>query len=46
MLLAILKGNKLLKRLKVINRKGDKLYAKWKCYNSSFNSCFDKKGIA
>ena len=30
---------------KVIKRKGDKLYAKWKGYNNSFNSWVDKKGI-
>ena len=29
----------------VIKRKGDKLYAKWKGYNNSFNSWVDKKGI-
>ena len=28
---------------KVINRKGDKLYVKWKGYDSSFNSSIDKK---
>ena len=28
---------------KVINRKGDKLYVKWKGYYSSFNSLIDKK---
>ena len=28
---------------KVIKRKGDKLYVKWKGYNNSFNSCIDKK---
>ena len=28
---------------KVIKRKGDKLYVKWKGYNSSFNSWIDKK---
>ena len=28
---------------KVIKRKGDKLYVKWKGYNSSFSSCIDKK---
>ena len=28
---------------KVIKRKGDKLYAKWRGYNSSFNSYNDKK---
>ena len=30
---------------KVIIRKGDKLYVKWKGYNNSFNSWIDKKGI-
>ena len=30
---------------KVIQRKGDKLYVKWKCYDSSFNSWIDKKNI-
>ena len=30
---------------KVIKRKGDKLYVKWKGYGSSFNSCIDKKEI-
>ena len=28
---------------KVIQRKDDKLYVKWKGYNSSFNSWIDKK---
>ena len=28
---------------KVITKKGDKLYVKWKGCNSSFNSCIDKK---
>ena len=28
---------------KVIKRKGDKLYVKWKGYGSSFNSWIDKK---
>ena len=28
---------------KVIKKKGDKLYIKWKGYNSSFNSWIDKK---
>ena len=28
---------------KVINRKVDKLYVKWKGYNSSFDSWIDKK---
>ena len=31
---------------KVIKREGDKLYVKWKGYNSSFNSWIDKKDIA
>ena len=30
---------------KVIRRKGDKLYVKWKGYDSSFNSWIDKKNI-
>ena len=30
---------------KVIRRKGDKLYVKWKGYDSSFNSWIDKKGL-
>ena len=30
---------------RVIIRKGDKLYAIWKGYNSSFNSWIDKKDI-
>ena len=29
---------------KVIKRKGDKLYVKWKGYDNSFNSWIDKKG--
>ena len=52
---SILKANKLLKKYckkqikkgfrveKVINRKDDKLYVKWKGYDSSFNSWIDKK---
>ena len=28
---------------KVIKRKSDKLYVKWKVYDNSFNSCIDKK---
>ena len=28
---------------KVIKRKDDKLYVKWKSYDNSFNSCIDKK---
>ena len=30
---------------KVIKRKGDKLYVKWKGYDNSFNSWINKKGI-
>ena len=30
---------------KVIKRKGDKLYVKWKGYDSSFESWIDKKDI-
>ena len=30
---------------KVIERKGNKLYAKWKGYNNSFNSWIDKKDL-
>ena len=30
---------------KVINRKGDKLYFKWKGNNNSFSSWIDKKDI-
>ena len=30
---------------KVIKRKGDKLYVKWKGYENSFNSLIDKKDI-
>ena len=30
---------------KVIKRKGDKLYVKWKEYDSSFNSWIDKKRL-
>ena len=31
---------------KVIKKKGDKLYIKWKGYDSSFNSWIDKKDLA
>ena len=31
---------------KIIKRKGDKLYVKWKDYDNSFNSWIDKKDIA
>ena len=30
---------------KVLKKKGDKLYLKWKGYNNSFNSWIDKKEI-
>ena len=30
---------------KIIKKKGDKLYVKWKVYNNSFNSWIDKKDI-
>ena len=30
---------------KVIRRKGNKLYVKWKGYDNSFNGCIDKKDI-
>ena len=30
---------------KLIKRKGNKLYVKWKRYNNSFNSWIDKKGL-
>ena len=31
---------------KVIKKKGDKLYVKWKVYNTLFNSWIDKKDLA
>ena len=30
---------------KVLKRKGDKLYVKWKVYDSRFNSWIDKKDL-
>ena len=30
---------------KVLTRKGDKLYVKWKGYNNSFNSWINKKDL-
>ena len=30
---------------KILKRKGDKLYVKWKGYDDSFNSWIDKKDI-
>ena len=38
-------NQKELRTEKVIKRKGDKLYAKWKDYNNSFNSWIDKKDL-
>ena len=58
MLLVLLIVKKLLERFtkkiakkefrieKVTKRKGDKLYAKWKCCVNSFNSWIDKKDLA
>ena len=34
-----------LELVKIIKRKGDKLYVKWKDYNNSFNSWIDKKDL-
>ena len=31
---------------KVIKRKGDKIYVKWKRYDNSFNSWIDKKRLS
>ena len=30
---------------KIIKRKGDKLYVKWKDYDNSLNSCIDEEDI-
>ena len=30
---------------KVIKRKGNKLYVKWKGFDNSFNTWIDKKGV-
>ena len=30
---------------KIINRKGDKIYVRWKGYDNSFNSWIDKKDL-
>ena len=30
---------------KVLKRKGDKFYVKWKVYDNSFNSWINKKGL-
>ena len=32
--------------IKVIKKKGNKLYVKWKVYDNSFNGWIDKKDIA
>ena len=37
--------NKKFRIEKVLKRKGDKLYAKWKGYDNSFNSWINKKDI-
>ena len=34
-----------LEQKRVIKRKGDKLYVKWKGYDNSFNSWIDKKDL-
>ena len=40
------KTNKIEFRIeKMIKRKGNKLYVKWKSYNKSFNSWIDKKNL-
>ena len=38
-------GQQTLRIEKVIKKKCDKLYVKWKGYNNSFNSWIDKKDI-
>ena len=38
-------NQKVFKTEKVIQRKGDKLYVKWKGYNNLFSSWIDKKDI-
>ena len=37
---------KLFKLEKVLKRKGDRLYVKWKGYYNRFNSWIDKKDLA
>ena len=39
------KKKKKIRREKVIKRKGDKLYVKWKGCNNSFNGWIDKKDL-
>ena len=36
-------NQKKIRKEKVIKRQGDKLYVKWKGYNSSFNSWINKQ---
>ena len=38
-------GQKEFRIEKVIKKKGDKLYVKWKDYDNSFNSWIDKKDL-
>ena len=38
-------NQKELRREKVIKKKGDKLYVKWKGYDNSFSSWIDKKDV-
>ena len=38
-------NQKVFRVVKVIKRKGDKSYGKWKGYNNLFNSWIDKKDI-
>ena len=38
-------GNKEFRTEKVLKRKGDKLYVKWKGYDSRSNSWIDKKDL-
>ena len=43
----LLKANQQKSRIeKIIKKKGDELYVKWKGYDSSFNSWIDKKDLA
>ena len=37
--------NKKVRIERVLTRKGDKLYVKWKGYNNHFNSWIDKKNL-
>ena len=39
------KKKKKIRIKKVIKKKGDKLYVKWKGYDSSFNNWIDKKNL-